>query len=236
MQLVIDGILTHYRVLGLESAPSILILHGWARSSADWLPTAQTLSKKYKVILLDLPKKDLDTFASAGFVASFIKKLDLKNTLVLGHSFGGKIAIVLAATHPSLVSKLILVSPSGIEKKSPGVLIQNRLGKIAKLLPMPAPLKSTLRAKLASRDYKSAGVLQKTLVAIVNQNVSQFARKITQPTKIIWGECDKEVPVKWSKVLTGLIKNSEVRIVWKAGHHPHLESPEKFQRILKEVL
>lgn len=245
MQIISDNILTNYTILGGKNKKNILFLHGWGRNFKDWLNIAQNLSKKYKVILLDLPgfggtkippENTFDTYDYANFVSSFIKKIRLTKTTLIGHSFGGKISIVLAAKYPEFFEKLILVSASGVEEKTLYVKLRNRLFKSLKLLPFPQKIKSTISNILGSRDYKSVGIMRNSFIKIINQDVSKEAKKIKTPTLIIWGEKDKEVPVKWGKKLNQLIKKSYLRIIWGAGHFPQIEKTEKFESVLHEYL
>ncbi len=246
MQTVIDNILINYEVFGLKNTNPILILHGWKRNLKDWKSIATDLSKKNKVVLVDLPgfgasslpkKKIFDTYDYAGLIGNFIDKLNLKNTILIGHSFGGKISIVITSQN-NLIKKSILVDPSGITNKTLITSLKIGLFKILKPLIkiLPKPIRNNLINLFTSEDYKNAGDLKESFKKIVVQDVSSDAKKITVPTMIIWGENDKEVPISSAKKLKSLIKNSSIRIVWKAGHHPHLEKPEKFLEIVEEFI
>jgi len=123
-QVVIEGILTNYQVFG-DGKETLLILPGWKRSISEWAIVAKSLSSKYKVVLLDLPgfgattlpKSTFGVFEYADFVKSFLIKIKIDKCVVLGHSFGGRLGIILA-TDEKIVDKLILVDAGGIEKKS----------------------------------------------------------------------------------------------------------------------
>src|SRR5581483_11907029 len=116
MQTIIDGLLANYEIKGEKNKNSILILHGWKRSLNDWQEVAKTLSSKNKVIILDLPgmgasskpNTPFNTYDYADFVDKFIAKLQLKNVTLVGHSFGGRTAIIQASKNKA-ISKLVLV-------------------------------------------------------------------------------------------------------------------------------
>jgi pimeloyl-ACP methyl ester carboxylesterase len=245
MQIVVEGILTNYQVLGNGKEP-LLILPGWKRSINEWIPVAAIIPDKYKVILLDLPgfsgstamsKEVFGVFEYANFVRKFLEKLGIDKCTVLGHSFGGRIGIVLAA-EGKMVNKLILVDSSGIERKSLYVKIMHiiKIISLPLLVILPALIRNKIRNLFGSRDYKTAGQMRKILVKTTNQNLESFLPKIKIPTFIIWGDKDKTLPVSQAKIFKAGIKDARVRIVWGAGHDPHLQKTEQFTAILKDIL
>lgn len=241
MQVVVDGILTNYQKLG-EQKEVLLILHGWGRSLGEWLPTAKQLSDRYTVILVDLPgfgttprsEKTMDTYEYAEFVQHFLEKLEVKKCKLLGHSFGGRLGIILAAKR-NMIETLVLVDAAGIEDKSAVVKAKSAINKFLGTL-FPSPLKKKLQNYLASNDYKTAGAMRDVLVKVVNQDLRHLLKDIEIPTFIIWGERDNQLPVTQTKLFKKAIPESTVRIVWEAGHDPHLEKPREFMEIMEEVL
>jgi pimeloyl-ACP methyl ester carboxylesterase len=106
--------------------PAILMLHGVGGNLSHWLKVMHQLSTDFHCIAIDLPgygysdkKFDKGTADAlqydADLLVQFIKKLKLKKLVVAGHSMGGQIAMILAAQHPELVSRLVLVAPAGLE-------------------------------------------------------------------------------------------------------------------------
>lgn len=247
MQSIVNGILTNYEVLGSKNKDTILILHGWGRNLQDWLPTTQFLSKTYKVILADLPgfggsplpsNKIMDLYDYSDWLESLLHKLGLNQIILVGHSFGGKIAVVASVTNIN-IKKLILVDPSGVPDKNLSAKIKEVLFQLTQPLNniLPSTIKKLLFNIIASSDYKNANSgLRQVLKKILKQNILSEASNISIPTIIIWGSEDKDVPVQLAKVLKSKIKDSLIRIVWGAGHHPHLEKPDKFQEILSDYI
>src|SRR5260370_37036210 len=94
MQIVVDGILTHYETLG-DIKPALVILHGWKRSLNEWLPVAKQLTDRFTIVLLDLPgfgqtprpNAAFSIYDYATFVEHFLEKHELKKITLLGHSF-----------------------------------------------------------------------------------------------------------------------------------------------------
>jgi pimeloyl-ACP methyl ester carboxylesterase len=245
MQVVIDGILTNYQEFG-SGNKTLLILPGWRRSINEWLSVARFLEGKYRIILLDLPgfggltempKTVYGVFEFADFVKKFLLKLKIENCILLGHSFGGRVGIILAS-EKDLVEELILVDSSGIEKKSLYVKLMHIL-KIASspvFIFFPHSVKMKIGNIFGSADYKTSGEMRKILVKVSNQDLTAFLPKIKVPTFILWGDKDKMLPVAESKEFKKRIEGSKVRIVWGAGHDPHLQKPEQLISILKDIL
>lgn len=243
-QIVVEGILTNYQVLG-NGKEVVLILPGWKRSINEWLPIAKNLAGKYKVILLDLPgfgattmpKTTFGVFEYADFVKRFLSKLKIDKCIILGHSFGGRLGIVLASKG-KMVEKLILVDSAGIENKGLYVKVASLCKTILTpfFLILPVSVKNRVANSIGSEDYKTSGELRKIFVKVVNQDLKPLLSKITIPTFIIWGDKDQALPVSQTKIFKQEIIGSRVRIVWGAGHSPHIQKQEQFINILNEIL
>lgn len=244
-QIVVEGLLTNYQIFG-DTGEVLLVLPGWRRPISEWVPIAKSLSNRCKVVLLDLPgfdgvtampKEVFGVFEYAAFVKKFLEKLKINRCIVFGHSLGGRLGIILA-TQGNTVEKLILVDSSGIERKSLYVKVMHAMKLISSpiFVLLPISLKNKIRNIVGSQDYKTAGQMRKILVKISNQNLESFLPKIKIPTFIIWGDKDKTLPVSQTKIFKQGIKGSRVRIVWGAGHDPHIQKPEQLITILKEIL
>jgi len=246
MQIVVGETLLNYTILGNQNKESILILHGWGRSSKDWVDIGVEFSNDYKVILLDLPgfggsslpaKSIFDIYDFQKIVSEFINNLHLNKVTLIGHSFGGKIGIVLAAKS-NILKKLILINSSGIETKQLNIVILNWLASNLKPLIkiLPELVRDKIFSMISSRDYLESGEMKETFKRIVKQDVSNDARKVNCPTLLVWGENDKEVPISSTKILNRLIRKSVLRVVWNSGHDPHLTDSKKLLYLLREYL
>lgn len=234
MQKVVEGILTNYEIVG-KGKKNLLILHGWKGSLGDWMQVAKGLEKNYRVILLDLPgfggsgkpAEDWGIYEYGEFAKKFLDTLGIKKTVVMGHSFGGRVGILLAA-RTSLVERLILVDAAGMETKS----LKTKVIKMAK--PFVGWLPQEIKNRMGSRNYRDAGDMRKTFVKVVNQPLREELKKIHSPTLIIWGEKDRELSLGEAAMLKDGIAGSKLRIVWGANHFPHLHKYDDFMRILEE--
>ncbi len=241
MQIVVNGVLTNYQITG-NGKKTLVILHGWQRSLNEWLPLARRYGETYTSVLVDLPgfggtalpHSAYSIYDYAAFVQSLLDKLEIKHYSLLGHSFGGRIGIVMA-TQTDDLETLFLVDAAGVEKRSPAAQVKISFFKIAKIF-LPTRFVKKLRRMLGSRDYNAAGPLREIFLKVINEDLTPLFPKIKQKTYLIWGEKDPEVPMWKAKLMRRLIPDSKLRIVWRAEHSPHLEKPREFFEILDEVI
>lgn len=241
MQLVVDGLLTHYEIIG-NKPKKLLILPGWMHTVQEWIPTAKKLSEKYTVILLDLPgfgKTEMPkTVYSINdyteFVVHFLHKINTPNATVVGHSFGGRLGIIMAAK-TNIVQKMVLVDPAGIEKRSAHATVKIKIFKGLQTV-LPKPIVEKLRNRLGSNDYRNAGNMRSIFVKIINEDLTYLLPRITVPTLLVWGNTDTEVP-RWKiKLMKKMIPHARLKVVWNAAHSPHIEKPNDFTEIITEFL
>lgn len=232
MQKVVAGILTNYEVTG-EGKP-MLVLHGWGGVLSEWRNISDELGGKHKVILVDLPGfggsqkpgDDWGIYEYADWVEEFMKKTELREPTVLGHSFGGRIAIILGARRRA--ERLVLVDAAGMETRN----WKSRLMAIA--APMFSWLPDEWRRWARSEDYRSSGKMKGIYKRVVGEDLRNNLKDIICPALIIWGEKDQVLPFAEARMLHVGIKNSVLRVVWGAGHWPHLEKPKELLQILSE--
>ncbi len=233
----INGIKTFTRIAG-EGSP-FLILHGWGRGLISWIEIQDKLSKYFKVIALDLPgfgKSDMppkgwEVGDYTRFVLEFVKELNIDKFYLLGHSFGGSIAIKLAVQSPEKIQRLILVDSAGRRPRksfSKKILTPTlSIFKIFSLLPGYQLLrKSFYKFILRTTDYlKAEGVMKETFKKVIAEDLSYLWGKINLPTLIIWGKKDKATPLRDAYSINANVKNSILKI-FNCGHCPHHEVPD----------
>lgn len=251
MFLEIDGLKIFYQIEG-EGYPLIL-LHGWGANSDSLNSLFHYFNKKYLVINLDLPgfgKSDTPIKSFNGedyksIVLKFIKSLKLKNFTIIGHSFGGRIGIRIASENIDELKGLILIDSAGIrEKKTNKQKISEATFKILKKITLKIfkgkkqeKFLDFLRNIFGSIDYKmQKGVMRETLVKIVNEDLTTNLKRINTKTLIIWGEKDKELPVKHAYLINSLIRDSKLVIIKNAGHFPYLDNITKVLSSIESFL
>lgn len=218
------------------SGAELLFLHGWG-CDKDFFKPADNL-KGFTVTRVDFfgfgetpspsyPIK-LDNFVSA--VEELMRYYNMEDVIVIGHSFGGRVAIKLAKN--SRIAGLVLVDSAGIKpKRRLKYYAKVGLYKITKLL----HIHTKLVKRMGSSDYKQlTGSMKRTFVNVVNEDLTKLTKKISLPTMLIWGELDKETPPSMLHKLEKNIKNSTTVIFEGAGHFCFLEQSVRFYSLVTE--
>jgi len=167
-------------------------------------------------------------------LSKILLKFNLAPVILVGHSFGGRISIKLAAQNPELVSKVVLVDSAGFIDTSLAKKIKGSIAKILKpvfKIPGLKALKPKLYNFIGAGDYLATPKLTGSYIKIVREDLSSDMAKIDKPTLIFWGDKDKTTPVSYAKRMNNLIKGSQLEIV-PGGHFSFLDSPLQFQNSL----
>ena len=223
-----------YKVLSYNefgSGENILFLHGWGSGKSLW-GNLLDLSADYHIWCVDLwgfgdtptPQKVVNSLDYAQGIVDFIENVIKSKVILIGHSFGGKIASIIAAK-TKLVSKLILIASAGAPRR---FSLKRYVAKIKykrakKKVELGKVSKSYLN-RFGSSDYKnSSGIMRAILVECVNENIVKLAFKIKVPTLLVWGRQDSTTPLYMAKTMRKAIKNSSLVVV-RGGHFCFLDS------------
>lgn len=145
--------------------------------------------------------------------------------IFVGHSFGVRVSIQLAAHHPELVAGIVGIAGAGLQKKrSIGFKLRAKLlqtwGKATRVI--DRTFGSTLRAKFEARfgsaDYRNAGDMRPTLVKVVNEDLSPEAGQISCPVCLIYGALDTETPPEFGERYQKMMKNAELHTLEGYDH------------------
>ena len=232
-----NGTKVFYKVRGSLSSPVNIFLHGWGQDGNSF---SQVISScpGFCNITVDFPpfgksgKIDGWTiFSYANMLISLCEALKIEKCNLIGHSFGGRVAILVSSMNKDLVNKLVLVGSAGMKPKRKLSYYFNLCSyKTMKFL-------GYIPKNAGSSDYaKLDEGMKKTFVSIVNTHLENYAKLIEAKTLIVFGENDTETPVYMAKRLNKLIKNSELVILPHAGHFCFQERSLKFCRLLTEFL
>lgn len=249
MQIVVDGLLTHYELQG--EGKLILLLHGWGDNIKGLTGLRTALATDYQVLSIDLPgfgatqvppaTWDLQNYAK--FVSQALKKLALHQPYaIIGHSNGGALAVLAVGRQALQPEKLILLAASGIRNKSNGRLfLLHAIAKIGNAATFWLPNKSRqgLRAALynsAKSDMLVVPELEETFKKTVRQDVQADAAKIRIPTLLLFAKNDDAVPIADAYTYQGLIPDSQLTVVESAGHFLHIDQPATVETAIKEFL
>jgi pimeloyl-ACP methyl ester carboxylesterase len=219
---------------------TVVLMHGWGGSILSFKPVFDYLSKNFRVYSFDFPG-----FGKSGvmqeawgiedygnFIVRFFKKMNIDKTHIIGHSFGGRIAIWVAANFPEVVNKLVLVNSAGIRpKRTLKYYIKVAIAKAGKRVLLLSifggygkKVLDYLYSLIGSKDYQQqAGAMRTTLVKVVNEDLRPLLSKITAPTLVVWGEEDKDVPLSLARIMEKEIKDAGLIVFKGAGHFSYLD-------------
>lgn len=244
---IVDGVDTRFRDSG-GAGQSVLLLHGWGDTLATFDALIGELGSKRFVRLdlpgfggSELPSEPWDVSRYAAFVRHFLDKLGIAEPdILVGHSFGGRIAIKGVASGLFRPKRLVLVASAGAAARGGArrrvFSLLAKAGKLLTVFPPFSLFKERLRRRLyetaGSADYLRAGSMRETFSNVVRENLVADATKIRIPTLLIWGEQDTETPLAEARVLERAISGSRLAIVPGAGHFVQRDRPrETVERI-----
>lgn len=232
---MVDQVKMHVEELGQSgSKRDVVLLHGWGQSSLALKPLGELLAPHLRVHLVDLPgfgqsenpNGVWSSFDYAERLVGYFKEKGLHKVDLVGHSFGGKVAMSLASRYPGGVGRLVLMSSSGLRPRwSFGRRCRLKalrwLGKGIKGIDAVMHTQIFARwfaTRYGSADYKNAGSLRPILVKAVNDDLSEAIRDLELPALILWGERDTETPVEVAHRLHALLPSSTLRVFPGKGH------------------
>ena len=233
MKILIKNILLNYEVSGFGSP--IILLHGWGKDLHTFDNLAKQLNEDYIIYQLDLPGFGLSEINEpltikdyADIVNEFCLSLAIINPIVIGHSFGGRVALKYASCYS--INKLVLISSPGLKRRfNVFIWLKIMIYKICKRI--------NLKVKMGSEDYqKSTPVMKDILVKALNTEQSDDAIKVNCPTLLLYGRKDKTVPLYIGKKLKNLIPQTTFFEIKKCGHFPYIERFRFTLIVLKSFL
>lgn len=236
---------------------TLIILHGWQSSQEKWQKVKELLEDPYlKVVALDLPGfKPENQLTAPWNLDDYVAWLENSLTAypeqiyLLGHSFGGRIAIKFAAKNPGKLKGLILVAAAGIKKKKTiRDTILLKIIKLARKLGVQEQSSDMQGARELARkvfyryilrrtDYFKANPIQKEIMkSALEEDLTALLPAINKNTLIIWGKKDTFTPIKDAYLMKEKIKNSRLEVLPKNGHSLHLQCPKKLAQEIKNFI
>ena len=239
MQIKVQGLNVNYIQYG--KGKDILLLHGWGQNIEMMKPIGDSFCDRYRITIIDFPgfgqsEEPHEAWTIEKYslmLEEFVKETGIKKPIVMGHSFGGRVAIKFSSRNN--IEKLVLFG-------SPCIRIQEelplkvRILKKIKTLPGMNKIGEFMKQYIGSRDYKAASpVMRETLVEVVNEDLSKYAREIEEPTLLIWGEQDDEAPVSEAKELEKIMMDAAL-IILPGTHYAYLENLARVITILNSFI
>jgi pimeloyl-ACP methyl ester carboxylesterase len=248
------------RYVRAGQGPPLVLLHGFASSIYTWSETLPALAAQHDVIALDFPgfggtetRPTLTADDLARVVPAVTDGLGLGAYDLLGHSLGGAIAAVTAASHPQRVRRLVLVDAAGFNlaaTERPAVV--RALGAVPpavfELLPLQRP-STTLGLRQVFHDDRlltrervdeylapmvrpgTAAALRSLLTSRDGLDAPAQVARIRQPTLVIWGRDDRWIDVSHAARFAAAIPGARTAVLDGCGHMPQEERPADFARL-----
>lgn len=229
MKKKVNNVLVNYVYQNIKADTTLVFLHGWGQNIQMMKPLQDFYVEKFNTLVLDLPgfgeseepKHAWTVYEYATFLHDFLLSFSIQKVILVGHSFGGKVALVYSSLYS--VEKLVCFgSPYCKEMKK--LPFKNMVYKKFKKIFFLRPIANIMKNYIGSSDYKNASeVMRGVLVQTVNLDITEDVRKITCPTLFIWGSLDTAVPLSRAYELEELVKDSGVVVYEGATHYAYLE-------------
>ena len=252
--MTIDGYNISYKETG-DGKQSVIILQGWGTDMSVYDSIAKLLSAKYRVIQFDMPG-----FGSSGeprsawsvddytdFFIKFVNALGIDKSILIGHSYGGRVIIKLANRDNISfeIDRIILIDSAGImphrtSKQKAKVARYKFMKKIVEIPPVKALFPDLIeqwKSRQGSSDYRNASpIMRQCLVKSVNEDLTDLLPSIKQEVLLIWGDRDTATPLADGQKMEKLLANAGLAVIKGAGHYSFLDNPIVFANIMKSYL
>ena len=256
MRATVKGVEIHYEQMG-NQGPQVLLLHGWGCSVKHFEPIAKDLSRDYRVTVIDFPAHGesgrppqpwgVEDFADC--VKELMELLAIAPCDVIAHSFGGRVALYLAANHPEKVKRLVITGGAGLrkeptpEQKKKSEAYQRKKKQLLALTHLPliggAAQKGlkALQTKYGSADYNALSEeMKKTFVKVINEDLSPLLHRIQASTLLVWGENDTETPLWMGKQMEKEIPDAGLVLFENDDQFAYLRQWPRFVAVVRAFL
>ena len=220
--------LRHYMTASSKSRPKIiyrhvipiLFLHGWGTDSTSFASIRRFFESNYQCVFVDFdcnPKVEMMLDDYAEYVKKTLAEKNITKVNIIAHSFGARVAVLLAKRNPNLVNRMVLTGAAGLKPRFNIVTwLKIRLYK-------------TFKIGHGSTDYRNlcpAG--KKTFQNIIKCDLSLEIKNLAVSTLLVWGRKDKTTPIymakRWTRLQTGVI----LKTYPEAGHYAFVDAPARF--------
>ena len=251
MEITVDGIKIAYKFTGSGDTTAV-ILQGWGTSYPLYDVVAAPLTGKFRVLQFDLPgfgesseppvPWSVDDFTA--FFIKFMEDLDIKKCVLIGHSYGGRMIIKMAARDdlPFEIEKIVLIDSAGVMpkrsfKQKVRVFRYKILKKILNFKPvylMFSELIELWKSTQGSEDYRNATpVMKGCLVKAVNEDLTYLFDKNKYDTLLIWGDKDEATPLSDGKLMEKMMPSAGLAVIPGTGHFSFAENVPVFTGIIR---
>lgn len=222
-----DGHIAHYLKAG--SGPSVVLLHGGASDSRDWVKTMTALSHLYTLYAPDLLGYGLSASTRSSyylsefveFTLAFLREINLERHYLVGHSIGGRVCLEIALRHPEMVRRLVLIDTVGFGRLARwGMYIGAVMYYLRKMLRIKQPYPRFLKEDGEDKDWRC----------------TERLRELKIPTLVVWNSRDPYYPVVQALEAWKLMPHAQLEVFSGYGHAPHVKERGYFNSLLLDFL
>lgn len=238
---------------------NVLLLHGWGGKCESWAPVLRDFAGKYAMTALDFPgqggrssdpPKPWGVADYMEMTYALLQALGIQKTHIVAHSFGGRVALALAATHPQVVDRMVLTGVPGLKAApTPKQRARSNLYKALKALgdnrfcravwgdKAVDGWRSRLQEKFGSADYRALSPeMRKTFSKVVSQDLRPYLEKVKAPTVLFWGEADTAAPLWMGQAMEREMADAGLVVMKGAGHFAYLDRYADFKAVLENFI
>jgi pimeloyl-ACP methyl ester carboxylesterase len=246
-----DGLAVRVRHMRQPSdAPPVVVLHGWGASIDAVGSIVDGFTGRFEVCAIDLPgfgesaepPEAWDVAAYARVVLGVCDELGLERFSLVGHSFGARIGIVIAATEPDRIARMVLTGAAGLKpRRKPSYYARVGVAKAGRVVGAVggAPgrrLQDRMRQRVAATDWLEASeTMRGTFRRVIAEDLAPYLPRIRASTLLIWGDGDADTPLWMGQRMEASIRDAGL-VVLEGGHYVYAERAAEFNRIAAHFL
>lgn len=236
------------------SGPAFVLMHGWGCSLETVRSVAATAAKTHTVYNLDMPgfgksPEPAEVWGVKDYAVMTDRLMEqegIESPVIAGHSFGGRVAIVLGAEGKTAPEALVLIDAAGVKpRRGVGYYRKVYSFKIAKRMALlflgkerGGRLVDKWRARRGSADYAGSSPRMRAIMSkVVNEDLKHLMPHVrAKQTLLIWGENDTATPMSDARTMERLIPHAALVAFEGCGHYSFLDNPGLFAAVLGSFL
>ena len=251
-----------YIDMGDRQGPPVVLIHGYTDNARDWVPLIPYLSKKFRLIVVDIrghgrSDKPECCYARIDFaydIRLLLDALHIDKADVVGHSLGSMITQVLAEEWPQRVRKVVLISSTagprpGSPPKQPAFDYAAQIRKLKEPIDPDSPFMiawwdspKPVNPEFIQRQRRDAAQIPLAVwLAVLDQGASpsdlqRTLPKLQAPALLIWGSDDPIVDEGGRQTLRQGLPSAMVKVFEGLGHNPFWENPQAVAAVINRFL
>ena len=241
-EIIINGLKVNYLISDhFQANQAVIFLPGW-NSPAEIFSNSININNLLAINLpgffgSEKPQTVWGTTDYADFLLKFLNKLVISNPIIMGHSFGGAVALRYASRNP--VKKLILIGAAIVRTKTSKTKFYYLGAKVLKTLApcLAKKLRQSFYNKIGALDYLESGQMADIYQKVIREDSQNYLKDVQNiPVILIWGEKDLATPLTQAYLIKKQLPNSPLSILAGAGHYCFLDNKEEFAKIFRKEL